>query len=144
MAKPDTFLDVGGVVQVRYETLRREVLGEAGPLPGIDWLVRRRFEIAGIWGLFSPAEIPCHLVEPPRWAQLEGARPSASASRSLLGVYQILIEKGIKQRWPSDGTGGDPDPVGTPILLRRGVTSVDRVEPHIASPVDELLLPVPV
>jgi hypothetical protein len=85
-------LEFGGEVQLVYEALRAEALGEtAGPTVNPSW--RYRWESFGLLGLFKDQELHTAIREPIRDIFFQGDLESADGWRKTLEVYRSVIDK---------------------------------------------------
>jgi len=85
---------MGGPVQVDYEALRANALGDRGAVAG-DAAMHDRCQRYGMVGLFRDEDIAADLDHPPRRVELCGAPESAAGWRTLVEVYRALIEKSL-------------------------------------------------
>lgn len=85
-------MESGGEVQLVYEALRAEALGEtAGSTVNFSWMYR--WESFGLLGLFNDQELYTAFREPIRDIYLQRALESAEGWRKTLEVYRSVIDK---------------------------------------------------
>jgi len=89
-------LESGGPVQLIYETLRAEVVGEmAGETSTDSWW--HRWERFGLLGLFNQdQELHIPVDGSIRGVHLQGAPQSAEGWRTTLDVYRSVIDKSLE------------------------------------------------
>ncbi len=87
-------MESGGPVQVVYETLRAEAVGDiAGQTITPAWW--HRWESFGLLGLFNGQELQTPIHESIRGVHLEGAAESAEGWRKTLDVYRSVLGKSL-------------------------------------------------
>jgi len=130
-----SFLESGGPVQVVYETLRAEAVGEiAGQSITASW--RHGWERFGLLGLFNQdPELRTSIPETMRQVYLQGASESPVGWRKTMDVYRAVIDKSfedILSRRASDELIASPCGNLRESVYASSTETVDDPEPSCA------------